>query len=29
MKLRGAPVIGVAAGYGFYLGIKELFKKIK
>ncbi len=26
MKLRGAPVIGVAASYGFYLGIKELFK---
>ncbi len=27
MKLRGAPVIGVAAAYGFYLGIKELIKK--
>jgi len=24
MKTRGAPVIGVTAGYGFYLGIKEL-----
>jgi methylthioribose-1-phosphate isomerase len=27
MKLRGAPVIGVAAGYGYYLGIKEIYGK--
>lgn len=26
MKTRGAPVIGVTAAYGFYLGIKELFE---
>lgn len=26
MKLRGAPVIGVAAAYGFFLGIKDLIK---
>ncbi|HLR25520.1 MAG TPA: S-methyl-5-thioribose-1-phosphate isomerase [Fodinibius sp.] len=24
MRVRGAPAIGIAAGYGFYLGIKEL-----
>ena len=24
MELRGAPLIGIAAGYGMYLGIKEL-----
>lgn len=27
MKVRGAPVIGVAAAYGYYLGIKEIYKK--
>lgn len=27
MKLRGAPVIGVAAAYGYYLGIKEIYEK--
>ncbi|MBC7194815.1 MAG: S-methyl-5-thioribose-1-phosphate isomerase [Caldisericia bacterium] len=27
MKTRGAPVIGVTAAYGFYLGIKEFFNK--
>lgn len=27
MKTRGAPVIGVTAAYGFYLGIKELIEK--
>ncbi|MCX8095512.1 MAG: S-methyl-5-thioribose-1-phosphate isomerase [Caldisericia bacterium] len=29
MKTRGAPVIGVTAAYGFYLGIKELYEKNK
>lgn len=29
MKLRGAPVIGVAASYGYYLGIKEIYKNNK
>ena len=24
LRVRGAPAIGIAAGYGFYLGIKEL-----
>ena len=24
MRVRGAPAIGIAAGYGFYMGIKEL-----
>src|SRR5699024_6750461 len=24
MRVRGAPAIGIAAAYGFYLGIKEL-----
>ncbi|MGQ9844714.1 MAG: S-methyl-5-thioribose-1-phosphate isomerase [Caldisericia bacterium] len=27
MKIRGAPVIGVAAAYGYYLGIKEIYEK--
>jgi methylthioribose-1-phosphate isomerase len=27
MKTRGAPVIGVTAAYGFYLGIKDLYEK--
>lgn len=27
MKTRGAPVIGVAAAYGYYLGIKEIYEK--
>ncbi|MBN2730933.1 MAG: S-methyl-5-thioribose-1-phosphate isomerase [Balneolaceae bacterium] len=24
LRIRGAPAIGIAAGYGFYMGIKEL-----
>ena len=24
MELRGAPLIGIAAGYGMYLGVKNL-----
>jgi len=27
LRVRGAPAIGIAAGYGFYLGIKDLPEK--